>query len=153
MHAADVSSARDTEYRQDTLVMIVADPDTRVYGDELVPVSKPDRSGADAAVIDGRRQRASVLRPRPDAHACRVRQSRAARAARHDAVRSELCVAAGRSPDVLLPNGTVRYFDYDRRTKSLQPAATRDPEMARTALANVLMPSWLYRDRLYRLAD
>jgi hypothetical protein len=23
--------------------------------------------------------------------------------------------------------------------------------MARTALANVLMPSWMYRDRLYRL--
>jgi hypothetical protein len=45
----------------------------------------------------------------------------------------------------------VRYFDYDQLAKSLQPAVSMDPEMARTALANVLMPSWLYRDRLYRL--
>jgi len=53
---------------------------------------------------------------------------------------------------VLLPDGAVRHFDYDRSAKSLQPATTSiDPELARTALANVLMPAWLYRDRLYRL--
>jgi phosphoglycerol transferase MdoB-like AlkP superfamily enzyme len=52
---------------------------------------------------------------------------------------------------VLLPNGDVRHFDYDHVARSLHPAASANAEMARTALANVLMPSWLYRDRLYRL--
>jgi phosphoglycerol transferase MdoB-like AlkP superfamily enzyme len=52
---------------------------------------------------------------------------------------------------VLLPDGGVRYFDYDRRAKSLEPALTPNPETARNALANVLMPAWLYRNQRYRM--
>jgi hypothetical protein len=52
---------------------------------------------------------------------------------------------------VLVPDGGVRYFSYDKRAKSLEPAPAQDPETARNALANVLMPSWLYRDQLYRV--
>jgi hypothetical protein len=54
---------------------------------------------------------------------------------------------------VLLPDGEVRYFDYDRRAKSLEPALMKNPETARDALANVLMPAWLYREQLHRMPD
>ena len=50
---------------------------------------------------------------------------------------------------VLLPDGSSRQFTYDRSTRKLEPAATTDPEMTRQALANVLMPSWLYNQRRY----
>ena len=91
-----IERARSSDYWADTLFLVVADHDTRVYGDELVPVDKfhipgvilgadiaaapdrldrqPDRSGADVAVADGRGQRASVSGSRPDAHAAGVRQ-------------------------------------------------------------------------------
>ena len=51
---------------------------------------------------------------------------------------------------VLLPDGSSRQFAFDRSTKQLEPAATIDPEAVRQALANVLMPAWLYREQRYR---
>lgn len=166
--------ARASAYWQDTLVLIVADHDTRVYGDELVPVSKfhipgvilgadtqPRRIAATVSQIDlaptllslmgvdsehpfsGRdltRTLAEFGNPAPlPAPRAMMQFDQNFAWLQDDRV------------TVLLPNGEVRYFDYDHVAKSLQPAASADAEMARTALANVLMPSWLYRDRLYRL--
>ena len=51
---------------------------------------------------------------------------------------------------VLLPDGSSRQFAFDRNTKQLEPAATADPEAVRQALAQVLMPAWLYREQRYR---
>ena len=53
---------------------------------------------------------------------------------------------------VLLPDGSSRQFAFDRSSKGLAPAATTDPEAVRQALANVLMPAWLYREQRYRTA-
>ncbi|HKS54220.1 MAG TPA: LTA synthase family protein [Steroidobacteraceae bacterium] len=166
--------ARASPYWQDTLVMIVADHDTRVYGDELVPVSKfhipgvilgadtqPRRIVATVSQIDlaptllslmgvdsehpfsGRdltRTLAEFGNPSPlPAPRAMMQFDQNFAWLQNDRV------------TVLLPNGDVRYFDYDHVARSLHPAAKANSEMARTALANVLMPSWLYRDRLYRL--
>jgi phosphoglycerol transferase MdoB-like AlkP superfamily enzyme len=155
--------------------MIVADHDTRVYGDELVPVSKFHIPGVILGADTQHRRIESTVSQidlAPTLLSLMGVDSEHPFSGR-DLTRT-LAEFGNHAPPaprammqfdqnfawlqddrltVLLPNGTVRYFDYDRRTKSLQPAATRDPEMARTALANVLMPSWLYRDRLYRLAD
>jgi phosphoglycerol transferase MdoB-like AlkP superfamily enzyme len=166
--------ARGSPYWKDTLVMIVADHDTRVYGDELVPVNKfhipgvilgadtqPRRIASTVSQIDlaptllslmgidsehplsGRdltRTLAEFGNPTPLPPPRAMMQfDRNYAWLQDDRV------------TVLLPSGAVRYFDYDQLAKSLQPAVGMDPEMARTALANVLMPSRLYRDRLYRL--
>jgi phosphoglycerol transferase MdoB-like AlkP superfamily enzyme len=166
--------ARASNYWQDTLLLIVADHDTRVYGDELVPVNKfhipgvilgadtqPRRIDSIVSQIDLAPTLLSLMgidsehpfsgrdltrtlaefgnRPPLPAPRAMMQFDRNFAWLQDDRV------------TVLLPNGDVRHFDYDQRVKSLQPAAQRDPEMARTALANVLMPSWLYRDRLYRL--
>jgi hypothetical protein len=54
---------------------------------------------------------------------------------------------------VLLPHGRSRQFTFDRKTKGLEPALTTDPEAVQQALANVLMPAWLYREQRYRLSN
>lgn len=167
--------ARGSAYWKDTLLMIVADHDTRVYGDELVPVSKFHIPGVIlGADTQHRRIESTVsqidLAPTllslmgiDSEHPFSGRDlTRTLAEFGNDAPPAPRAMMqfdqnfAWLQDDhvtVLLPNATVRTFDYDPRTKSLQPAATRDPEMARIALANVLMPSWLYRDRLYRLRD
>ena len=165
--------ARSSPYWQDTLVMIVADHDTRVYGDELVPVSKFHIPGVILGADTQHRRIDSTVSQidlAPTLLSLMGIDSEHPFSGR-DLTRT-LAEFGNHAPPaprammqfdqnfawlqddrltVLLPNGTVRNFDYDHRTESLQPAAARDPEMARTALANVLMPSWMYRDRLYRL--
>jgi phosphoglycerol transferase MdoB-like AlkP superfamily enzyme len=166
--------ARASAYWQDTLVMVVADHDTRVYGDELVPVSKfhipgvilgadtqPRRIAATVSQIDLAPTLLSLMGVDSE-HPFYGRDltrtlAEFGNAAPLPAPRAMMQFDqnfAWLQDDrvtVLLPNGEVRYLDYDNVARSLHPAASADAEMARTALANVLMPSWLYRDRLYRL--
>jgi phosphoglycerol transferase MdoB-like AlkP superfamily enzyme len=166
--------ARGSPYWQDTLLMIVADHDTRVYGDELVPVNKFHIPGVILGADTQRRHvgaTVSQIDLAPTLLSLMGVDSEHPFSGR-DLTRTlaefgnPLPLPAPRAMmqfdqnfawlqdervTVLLPNGEVRHFDYDHRARSLQPALTADPEMARTALANVLMPSWLYRDQLYRL--
>lgn len=166
--------ARGSSYWEDTLVMIVADHDTRVYGEELVPVDKfhipgvivgadtqPRRIGSTVSQIDLAPTLLSLMGidsehpfsgrdlTRTLAEFGNHRPLLAPRAMMQ--FDQNYAWLQGDRVTVLLPNGAVRYFDYDQLAKSLHPAVRMDPEMARTALANVLMPSWLYRDQLYRL--
>lgn len=166
--------ARVSRYWEDTLLLIVADHDTRVYGDELVPVDKfhipgvilgadtqPRSIGATVSQIDLAPTLLSLMGIDSE-HPFSGRDLTRTLAE----FGNTLPLPAPRAMmqfdqnfawlqddrvTVLLPDGAVRQFDYDHRVKSLQPAASADPEIARTALANVLMPAWLYRDRLYRL--
>ncbi|MET0535591.1 MAG: LTA synthase family protein [Steroidobacter sp.] len=166
--------ARSSAYWKDTLVMVVADHDTRVYGDELVPVSKFHIPGAIlGADIEPRRIQSTVsqidLAP--------TLLSLLGVDSEHPFLGRDLTrtlAEFGNSPPllaprammqfdqnfawlqdghvtVLLPDGDVRAFTYDRRSKSLDPAPTKNPEVARNALANVLMPAWLYQDQLHRI--
>jgi phosphoglycerol transferase MdoB-like AlkP superfamily enzyme len=169
-----LKAARASEYWADTLVMVVADHDTRVYGDELVPVSKfhipgvilgadtqPRRIDSTVSQIDLAPTLLSLMgvdseHPFPGRDLTRTLAefgNEAPLPAPRAMMQFDQNFAwlQGNQVTVLVPDGDVRYFTYDRRAKSLELALTSDPETARNALANVLMPSWLYRDQLYRI--
>ena len=87
-----IERARQSDYWENTLFLVVADHDTRVYGDALVPIDKfhipgvirgcghdaaagrftreSDRPRADAALAHGRRQRTSLAGTRSDDARC-----------------------------------------------------------------------------------
>ena len=166
--------ARASKYWADTLIMVVADHDTRVYGDELVPVNKfhipgvilgadtqPRRIDSTVSQIDLAPTLLSLMgvdseHPLPGRDLTRTLAEfgnqpplPAPRAMMQ--FDQNFAWLQGNQVTVLLPGGAARYFTYDRHARSLEPALTQDPEMARNALANVLMPAWLYRDQLYRM--
>jgi len=166
--------ARSSEYWADTLIVVVADHDTRVYGDELVPVSKfhipgailgadtqPRRIQSTVSQIDLAPTLLSLLGV--DSQHPFMGRDLTRTLPEFGNSAPELPPRAMMQFDqnfawlqddrltVLLPGGGVRHFTYDRRTKTIDPASGEDPEMARDALANVLMPAWLYRDQLHRL--
>lgn len=169
-----LKQARASKYWADTLVMVVADHDTRVYGDELVPVNKfhipgvilgadmqPRRISSTVSQIDLAPTLLSLLgvdseHPFPGRDLTRTLAEfgnqpplPAPRAMMQ--FDQNFAWLQDNQVTVLMPDGAVRYFTYDRRAKSLEPAPTRNAEMARNALANVLMPSWLYREQLYQV--
>ena len=168
--------ARHSEYWRDTLFLVVADHDTRVYGDELVPVSKfhipgvilgaditPRRVDSLASQIDLAPTLLSLLgvnseHPFPGRDLTRTLPEfgNAEPAVRPRAVmqfdQNFAWLEAGRLT-VLLPDGKTRQLIYDPRARHLGPSADADPDAARRALASVLMPAWLYRQRRYRTAD
>jgi phosphoglycerol transferase MdoB-like AlkP superfamily enzyme len=170
-----LKNARASSYWADTLVMVVADHDTRVYGDELVPVSKfhipgvilgadtqPRRIQSTVSQIDLAPTLLSLLgvdseHPLMGRDLTRTlpefgNQAPPAPRAMMQFDQNFAWMQDGQVT-VLLPDGGVRHFAYDRRAKSLEPASNIKPETARDALANVLMPAWLYRDRLHRMPD
>lgn len=169
-----LKKARASNYWADTLVMVVADHDTRVYGDELVPVNKfhipgvilgadtqPRRIASTVSQIDLAPTLLSLMgidseHPFPGRDLTRTLAEfgnqpplPAPRAMMQ--FDQNFAWMQDNQVTVLTPGGDVRYFTYDRRAKSLDPATTQNSEMARNALANVLMPSWLYREQLYRV--
>ena len=164
--------ARASDYWADTLFLVVADHDTRVYGDELVPIDKfhipgvilgadtqPKRIQSLVSQIDLAPTLLSMLgvdsehpflgrdltRTLPEFGNQQTLPPRAMM--QFD---QNFAWMQDNHVTVWLPDGHYRQFTYDRRAKSLLPAGSKDPEMARNALANVLMPSWLYQDQLYR---
>jgi phosphoglycerol transferase MdoB-like AlkP superfamily enzyme len=170
-----IEHARASTYWADTLFLVVADHDTRVYGDELVPVSKFHIPG----VILG----ADVKPHRIDSLVSQIDLAPTLLSlmgvdSEHPFAGRDLTRTLpefGNSPaplpgrammqfdqnfawlerdqlTVLLPDGSSRQFAFDRRTKSLAPAATADAEAVRQALAHVLMPAWLYRERRYSVS-
>ena len=171
-----IDRARTSEHWADTLFLVVADHDTRVYGDQLVPVSKFHIPG----VILG----ADVVARRIDSLVSQIDLAPTLLSlmgvdGEHPFPGRDLTRTLpefGNSPapvparammqfdqnfawlerdrlTVLLPDGSSRQFAFDRRTKQLEPAATTDPEAVRQALANVLMPAWLYREQRYRTGN
>lgn len=170
-----IERARASDYWADTLFLVVADHDTRVYGDELVPVGKFHIPG----VIVG----ADVTARRIDSLVSQIDLAPTLLSlmgidSEHPFPGRDLTRTLpefGNSPapvqarammqfdqnfawlerdrlTVLLPDGSSRQFTFDRRTQELDPATTADPEAVRQALANVLMPAWLYREQRYRVA-
>jgi phosphoglycerol transferase MdoB-like AlkP superfamily enzyme len=169
-----LKQARASKYWSDTLVMVVADHDTRVYGDELVPINKfhipgvilgadtqPRRIASTVSQIDLAPTLLSLMgvdseHPFPGRDLTRTlaefgNQPPLPTPRAMMQFDQNFAWLQGNQVAVLVPEGDARYFTYDRRAKSLEPAAKHDPEMAKNALANVLMPAWLYRDQLYRI--
>ncbi len=171
-----IAQARSSRQWAQTLFLIVADHDTRVYGDELVPVGKFHTPGvilgADVAArridslvsqIDLAPTLLSLMgvdgeHPFPGRDLTRTLpefgnspapvQARAMMQFDQNFAWLERDLLT-----VLLPDGGSRQFAFDRKTLALAPATTQDPEAVRQALANVLMPAWLYREQRYRTTN
>jgi phosphoglycerol transferase MdoB-like AlkP superfamily enzyme len=171
-----IERARGSDHWAETLFLVVADHDTRVYGDELVPVGKFHIPGVIlGAGVSPRRidSLVSQIDLAPTLLSLMGLDSEHPFAGR-DLTRT--LPEFGNSPapvhprammqfdqtfawlernllTVLLPDGSSRQFSFDRRKQALAPATRTDPEAVRQALANVLMPAWLYREQRYRTAN
>jgi phosphoglycerol transferase MdoB-like AlkP superfamily enzyme len=171
-----IAQARSSPQWAQTLFLVVADHDTRVYGDELVPVGKFHIPGVILGADVTARRIASLVsqidlaptllslmgvdgeHPFPGRDLTRTLpefgNSPASVHARAMMQFDQNFAWLERDMlTVLLPDGGSRQFSFDRKTKALGPAAMPDPEAVRQALANVLMPAWLYREQRYRTAN
>jgi phosphoglycerol transferase MdoB-like AlkP superfamily enzyme len=170
-----IERARASDYWSDTVFLVVADHDTRVYGDELVPVGKfhipgvilgadvqPRRIDSLASQIDLAPTLLSLMgvdseHPFPGRDLTRTLPefgnlpAPVPPRAMMQFDQNFAWLERDRLT-VLLPDGSSRHFTFDRDTRAIEPSPTGDPEAVRQALANVLMPAWLYREQLYRVA-
>ncbi|HEY5809380.1 MAG TPA: LTA synthase family protein [Povalibacter sp.] len=168
-----IDRARDSDYWDNTLFLVVADHDTRVYGDELVPVSKfhipgvilgadvqPRRVDSVVSQIDLAPTLLSLLgvdaeHPFPGRDLTRTLPEfgnspvpvRPRAMMQFD---QNYAWLEDNQLTVLLPDGSSRHFVYDRQSRKLAPDPVPNAEAEQRALAHVLMPSWLYRERRYR---
>ena len=168
-----IDRARRSEYWADTLFLIVADHDTRVYGDALVPIDKFHIPGVILGADVRPRQIdsiASQIDLAPTLLSLMGVDSRHPLAGR-DLTRTlpefdRSSVVAPRAMmqfdqyfawlqgdvvTVLAPEAEARQFSYDRRTHRLERLDSVNAEAVRNALAHVLMPAWLYREQRYRM--
>jgi phosphoglycerol transferase MdoB-like AlkP superfamily enzyme len=167
-----IERARASDYWADSLFLVVADHDTRVYGDELIPVGKFHIPGVILGA-DFTARRIDSLVSQIDLAPTLL--SLMGVSSEHPFPGRDLTRTLpefGNSPaplhprammqfdrnfgwleqdrlTVLLPDGGSRQFTFDRNSKVLRPAATTDLEAVQQALANVLMPAWLYREQRY----
>lgn len=170
---AFVDRARRSAYWEDTMMMVVADHDTRVYGNDLVPIDKfhipgvilgadiePRQITSVASQIDLAPTLLSLLgvdsehpfvgrdltRALPEfGNAAPTLIPRAMM--QFD--RNYAWLEEGRAT-ILLPDGSTKHFSYDHGTRELRLETQVHPEVALDALANVLMASWLYREQRHR---
>lgn len=171
-----IERAKHSDYWADTLFLVVADHDTRVYGNELVPIGKfhipgvilgadvaPRRIDSLASQIDLAPTLLSLMgvdseHPFPGRDLTRTlpefgnTSASPSPRAMMQFDRNYAWLEDGRVT-VLQPEEIPRHFTYDQRTQQLTPTADADPEAERRALANVLMPAWLYREQRYSLPD
>ena len=168
-----VERARQSDYWADTLFLVVADHDTRVYGHALVPIDKfhipgvilgadmkPRQIDSIASQIDLAPTLLSLMgvdgeHPLPGRDLTRTLPefSEASLTPPRAMMQFDQYFAwlQGDVVTVLVPEGDARQFSYDRRTHRLEPLTAVNAETVRTALAHVLMPAWLYREQRYRM--
>jgi phosphoglycerol transferase MdoB-like AlkP superfamily enzyme len=168
-----IERARRSDYWDETVMMVVADHDTRVFGNDLVPIDKfhipgvilgegiqPLQVASVASQIDLAPTLLSLLgvdsehpfvgrdltRTLPEfGNAAATLKPRAMM--QFD--RNYAWLEEGRAT-ILLPDGSAKHFAYDDGTREFRPEAFANTDVARDALANVLMASWLYREQRYR---
>ena len=165
-----IERARRSEYWQDTLFLVVADHDTRVHGSTLVPLDKfhipgvilgadiePRKIDSIVSQIDLAPTVLSLMgidstHPLPGRDLTRTLPEfgntngpppRAMMQYEQSYARLQ-----GDTLTVLLPNGEAR--DFAVAAKQLTPLRVQNPELRSQALASVLMPAWIYRERRYR---
>jgi phosphoglycerol transferase MdoB-like AlkP superfamily enzyme len=169
-----IDRARRSDYWANTLFLIVADHDTRVYGDALVPIDKfhipgvivgadvaPRRIESVASQIDLAPTVLSLMgidseHPLPGRDLTRTLPEfgQPSSGVQPRAMMQFDQYFAWLQDDivtVLIPESEPRQFSYDRRTHKLDPLSSLNAEAARNALAHVLMPAWLYREQRYRM--
>ena len=164
-----ISEAREQPYWQDTLFLIVADHDNRVYGNNLVPVEKfhipalilgaditPKRIEPVASQIDLAPTMLSLMgisgsTPLIGRDFARDDSSSGRAFMQFD---QYFALMEQQQLTILRPQQPAIGAIYDPVAKSvtIEAGSVSDVQLKRT-LAQVLLPSYLYRQQAYRLPD
>lgn len=158
------AKAKQSDYWQDTVFLIVADHDNRVYGNNLIPVEKfhipglilggsikPARISQLASQID----LAPTLLSLIGVSRCHPMTGRDFIADASSPGRALLQFGdyfALMEPEkitLLKPDASAVIAQFDERTKKLKVARTATSEEQHRALAQVQLPSFLYREQKY----
>ncbi len=156
--------AKQSPYWQNTVFLIVADHDSRVFGASLVPV---EHFHIPALILGGQVQPRRDERIVSQIDMAPTLLSLMGISSEHPMPGADLTV---RDPDraimqygdnygymkgdkvlVLLPHKPAQEFAYDGKV-TLTPTVV-DPALAREALGHALWPSWAYREERYRLPE
>ncbi len=158
--------ARKAPYWENTLFLVVADHDSRVFGADLVPI---EHFHIPAVILGSSVEARIDPRVLSQIDLAPTLLSLMGISGEHPLVGYDLTRLASDSPGraimqygqnqafmsgqdviVLQPHMEPKQFTYDQNR--LQQAVL-NPRLARKALAHALLPSWLYKERLYRLPD
>jgi phosphoglycerol transferase MdoB-like AlkP superfamily enzyme len=162
-----IRQAKKEAYWKDTVFLIVADHDNRVYGNSLVPIKKfhipalilgadvqPKRIDSIASQIDLAPTLLSLLgvsSEHPMIGRDFVRDSTAPGRALMQ-FNNYYAWLEGGSATILRPGQSPLQADYHAATGILDPnMGTPDQQRVAKAMAHVMLPSLLYREQRYRL--
>lgn len=164
-----IEHAKQQPYWQNTVFLIVADHDSRVFGNELVPVSKfhipaliigadiePKTVSTVASQIDLAPTLLSLIgvsaqTPMTGRDFTRDAHSPGRAIMQFD---QNFALLEENQLTILRPEQQPVSGTYDFDTKSvLVSAEVPDPRRVQRALAQVLLPSWLYRQQVYQVPD
>ena len=157
--------ARELPLWEDTLFLVVADHDIRAYGPSLVPI---ERFHIPGLILGGALEPRRITTVASQVDLAPTLLSLMGVTAEHPMVGRDLtqedpatpgravmqfgdnyCLLEGSEAVILQPRHAATFASYDREAHTLLPHEPDDPERARRALAYALLPSWLYRERLY----
>jgi phosphoglycerol transferase MdoB-like AlkP superfamily enzyme len=163
-----IAQAKKEAYWKDTVFLIVADHDNRVYGDSLVPIKKfhipglilgadvqPKRIKAIASQIDLGPTLLSMIgvsseHPMIGRDFAKDSETPGRALMQFD---NYFAWLEGSSATILRPNQPPLLGDYNEATGVMTPsAAAADPRQVDKAMSHVLLPSILYREQRYKLA-
>lgn len=157
--------AENSDYYNNTVFVVIADHDARVFGDEMIPIEHfriPALIIAPGLQPQEINQVASQLDILPTVLPMLGISTETAAVGRNllspDAPPTGRALLqygqnfgylAGDQLSILLPNGSVKQFHY-RKGQALTPTKV-DPNAAATALAYPILSEWLYDNRRYQL--
>jgi phosphoglycerol transferase MdoB-like AlkP superfamily enzyme len=158
--------AKESPYWQDTLFLIVADHDNRVYGNELIPINKfqipglilgADVKPESLAVLSSQVDLAPTLLSMAGVSACHPMVGRDLTLDKTSPGRALIqfdqyfALLEPEQVTVLKPNQQAHSGRYDFAKRDLQLSEAPATEQAyRRALAQVQLPSYLYREQKYQ---
>lgn len=157
--------AKKSNYWNDTLFLVIADHDSRATGDDLVPIRhfhipalllgnniEPKRDDRLVSQLDMPAtllSAAGISSENPMMGYDLTQNVTPNRAImQYDATQAVL--KSNNDVIVMRPNTPIESFEYDKANEKLVPKAVSDEEK-KDALAQALLPSYLYKQQLYRL--
>lgn len=161
-----IAEAKKQAYWRDTVFLIVADHDNRVYGDSLVPIKKfhipglilgadiePKRIQTIASQVDLGPTLLSIMgvtseHPMIGRDLAKDSDTPGRALIQFD---NYFAWLEGSSATILRPNQTPLLGHYETATGVLTTAGTPDAVLVDKAMSHVILPSILYREQLYKL--
>lgn len=167
------AKAMQSAYWQDTLFLVVADHDNRVYGTNLIPVEKfripglilgADVQPAQWDVLASQIDLAPTLLSMAGVDSCHPMIGRDLTVDRHlpgraliqfdnyfALMQNDMQNPAFKQLTILKPDGTAAHGSYEQATKTLTLASSEvSANEQQRALAQVALPSYLYRESKYK---